>query len=802
MNTRSHFITLATALLLFSGLLGMRTAGVADDATPADPVSALQTQQQALETQLTTVKTQLHQALVEQYRTAQALNPAPITAMQFYLPHLKQAPVIDGVIDDKEWAGAIAVPISGDGCLIARPGAVFYLGWDGDSLYVAQRYPLLPFETPVRLNREPGHGNVDSGDTRVELFIDRNSNGSVPSPCRYQFVGNAVGNQWEREEQYAIGQNRLGWGGAWQYKQRVTPDGKYWEAEMAIPRKTLFQLDPLHDGEVCRLGLATDPMYNYPRSGFDGWSIPATLKDDTPEIRLAHPEKSLNGKRVAFDLSITNTTAAPFTAEVVARLMKVGAKADEPPVYEYKSPTPVTLDPDGHSDVNVDAGFITVEEHTPYTLAIMVLREGKSVYTWSTTVRYGDAGNTIGLDYHPDPNPWHAWCAYAPLSNFVKLGVDKYDLPNAGAVKKVRYRITPLSSSDLIANGEFGVFNYDRAETRVSLPDNLAAGSYKCTLTLLDDAGAGLGEQTTTFERKDNFKLRWLDNHIGDNDRVLKPFTPLSVQDGVIRGYAKTITLAGTGLPATITARGIRLLASPIYLRGQWHNEPFSVEGVRKAPIEGDLSETQVNYSARGTGGPLQVKTEYHLEYDGTAKITLHLTPLVKGGRAELDYLQLVIPFTQDGAGYMMVNGLDSRFANRVGPIPGAGTTGTVWTSRDVPGQQMTVGSFIPVVHVGNRSSGLTWFSDSDQGWWPSEKKPAIEMARTADGRIDLIFNLASEPVEFGGERVITFGLCTVPTRPSSDYKSPLCMPGFGLDQQTGKWDPRPARNASTRAST
>ncbi len=88
----------------------------------------------------------------------------------------------------------------GYGSLIERPNAVFYLGWDAENLYVAQRYPLLPNEKPIRLNREPKRDNVGFGETCVELYVDRKGFGSIASPCRYQFMGNASGNQWDRED--------------------------------------------------------------------------------------------------------------------------------------------------------------------------------------------------------------------------------------------------------------------------------------------------------------------------------------------------------------------------------------------------------------------------------------------------------------------------------------------------------------------------------------------------------------------------------------------------------------------------
>lgn len=788
MNTMPRIAPLVKGFLVLLALLATVAVLAQGDAN-ADRINALQKMQVDLDAQALATKQQLQQALVEQYRAKKTAAPVALTDMQFSIPRLKAPPTIDGAIDEQEWAGAVAVPVSGYGSLIERPNSVFYLGWDPDFLYVAQRYPFLPNEKPARLNREPKRDNVGYGETCVEFFVDRKSSGSHTSRCRYQFMGNASGNRWEREDQFEIGQNWVGWDGEWQYKQRITADGKYWEVEMAIPRKTLYQADPIKDGDVWWLGMATDPMYNFPWSGWYGWNIPATFRSDMPEIRLAHPERTItHGKRLAFDMGITNTTTQPFTATVVGRLTTPGAKPEDVPLV-FKT-LQVTLAPGQHQDLHVDELADKLKDLTPYTLSVIVLKEGKSIYTWSNGVQFNSPDNKAGLEYKPDPNPWRVWSAYAPLSNFVKVGVDKYDLPNRDEVKKATYRITAEGKDTVLSSGEITTFNYEVGEQKIPLPASMAPGKYDCTVTLLNDAGGELGTRKLSFERKDPKQFRWLKNRIGEEDVLLKPFEPLSMKDGVIHGYQKEITLAGTGLPATIKARETNLLSSPIYLRGQWRGEPFTVEGIKKSLHLDTASKTQVNYLARAAGGPLLVNTDYHLEYDGTAKITLHLKPAQKDTRVQLDALQLVIPFTKEASTYMMANGLDFRASNRVGKIPGEGKVGTVWSSRDVPYQKMTVGSFVPIVHVGNRSCGLTWFAGNDQGWWPSEKKPAIEMVRTDDGRIDLVCNFASEPVEFGDERVITFGLCTVPTRPGSDYKGACVVPGFGFEEETGKWDP------------
>ena len=66
------------------------------------------------------------------------------TVPSFVIPYAFHKPVIDGKIDEKEWAGAFSINALQACGIPAVNGlqARFWLMWDEDNLYVAMRSPL------------------------------------------------------------------------------------------------------------------------------------------------------------------------------------------------------------------------------------------------------------------------------------------------------------------------------------------------------------------------------------------------------------------------------------------------------------------------------------------------------------------------------------------------------------------------------------------------------------------------------------------------------------------------------------
>jgi len=762
-------------------------AGSAGRAEDGPEVKSLKDNVATLEQELLNAK----RALAEKLKTdlaERAKGSGDITKPQFLIP--KKTPVIDGVVNDEEWAGCVGVPITtGIFGMMERPSSYFWLGWDEENFYVAQRLPMREGEKPLRCNREPKHDNVHCSETSIEVYVDRKEHGSHGSKCRYQFMGNAVGNQWDREDQYEIGQNFIGWDGEWQYKQRLTPDGKFWEAEIAIPRKTVYQKEPLKNGDLWWIGLATNLHRPMCFSGFYGWKIAATFVDSVPEIRLFYPERGLPGKRMSFDMTVRNTTGQKFEGSLIARLWgNHGPKGEC--VTEFEKTLPVSVEPGMEQKLAMDEAMDQAKDGIAYTISIMVVKpDGKSVYTWSYPIKYNIPENKAGLSYEPDTAPFPMAIAYNPLSNYVRVAVDKYDMPNPEMIKLAKIKVVPEGKDKILATGQIDKFEFEKGQTCLPVPADLDPGKYDVAVELVDKEGKLARANKMTFERKDHAReFPWLNSKIGEDDVLLRPFTPLSVDDDIIHAYKKEITLNGVGLPAKIKSADVELLASAVELRGVSDGKPFVIASSRKTASEEDVSETVVEFTGKGSGGPLSIKTKYRLEYDGTAKITLTMAPAEDGKKAKLDSLQLVIPFTKAGATHMMANGMDFRLSNMMKYVPEK--LGVVWTSKEVPYQKMTVGSFVPIVFLGNLSSGITWFAASDKGWWPSDAKPATEIVRTAEGPVEMIFNLASESVEFVEPREIVFGLHVAPSRPISPYRSPTVVVSFGGEKESGRWDP------------
>lgn len=750
-------------------------------AIAADSLPALTGKQEELTRELAQVTERLR-ALRRAQREEAARKGLPPEQTQFCIPRLSRPPTIDGTIQNEEWRGAIAVPLVTGlyTSLFLRPGGTFYLGWDADNVYFAQRLPLRPGERPKRLCRAPGTDQVSPMETSVEVWVDRKSNGSHPSPCRWQFMGNASGNRYEREEQYAIGQNFIGWSGQWRFQQSVSPDGRHWDTEIAIPRSTVYQAAPLQEGDVWWLGLATNLQYPHAFSGFYGFKIPATLREASPEIRLRDPQQSLLLPGVAADLAIRNTTPQTLTGEVRVLLTP---KQGEPALDKS---WPFTLAP------GADLA-LPIREKGPaagqYSLAIMVLANGKSLYTWAHSIRYDAPEIRTGLEYTPDPNPFVLEAAYNPLADYLRAGVDIFDSPERQKVAQALLAVTG-PDGETVATAAVTAFPYGKGQTKIALPAGLATGTYRCEARLADAAGTTLATAATSFERRDPREFPWLDNRIGEADVVAQPFSPLTVAGPVIGAYAKQITLAGSALPEQIVAREVALLRAPIALRGSAAGRPFGL-AAEPLPRPGEHSATHADFTGNAAGGPLRVAIATRWEYDSTARYTLELQP-AGDTPARFDELQVVIPFSAAAAQSYMATGVNMRLSTTIASLPKKGQEVTAWRATDMPYQEMTVGSFVPFIWIGNRRAGLTWFADSDQGWWPSERRPAAEILAHADGSADLVLNLASEAVTLTGPRRIEFGLNVNPVRAvTPDWPG---MVTFGSLTEMGRWDPAKQR--------
>ena len=148
--------------------------------------------------------------------------------------HVTEAPVIDGVLDDRMWQDAMAFtgfvqaePSEG------RPGSEateVRILYDDDAIYVGvvchDRDPSLIVTTDTR--RDAGLGAMDSFQMIFDTFRDQ-QNGFV-------FGTNAAGIQYDAQVRDQ-GDPEASWDGSWDVRTSVTATG--WNAEFRIPLRTL-----------------------------------------------------------------------------------------------------------------------------------------------------------------------------------------------------------------------------------------------------------------------------------------------------------------------------------------------------------------------------------------------------------------------------------------------------------------------------------------------------------------------------------------------------------------------------------
>lgn len=142
-------------------------------------------------------------------------------------------PVIDGVLDDPAWAGAVVIsdlhqvePVE-----FAEPSerTEFLLVYDEDAMYFGVRaFDSSPDEIIARVLRQ---GEGLRGEDRVRILLGPFNDG------RSGFVFLLNANSVRLEAIYKDGNFEREWTGIWQGQASVTEDG--WVAEIRVPFKTL-----------------------------------------------------------------------------------------------------------------------------------------------------------------------------------------------------------------------------------------------------------------------------------------------------------------------------------------------------------------------------------------------------------------------------------------------------------------------------------------------------------------------------------------------------------------------------------
>jgi hypothetical protein len=380
------------------------------------------------------------------------------------------------------------------------------------------------------------------------------------------------------------------------------------------------------------------------------------------------------------------------------------------------------------------------------------------------------APNTKPGDLLKEPDGLELRFGYFPTANKLRLLVLQADL-----FTRWEARLSKPPSKEVLRQWD-GPLPFPKAGLTLDAPA-LDEGTYVLAVTLVAKDGRRR-EFQRTFERK---RFPWENNPAGRDRMVLPPFTPLQADEvrRTVSCVLRRHELGKTGLWDQVTSQGRPLLAAPMRLE-------IKAAGKTNLAQSGELEfSEQAPDRVRGhitwTAGPVKGETDFDFDYDGMARITLHLA----ASDVQLDRMQLVIPMRSDEALLMhpVTDLLRFHYAGRIPDGQGRlweyggrlkqvrytetgqpGPDGKVWDSRHV-GRHQLPAPFVPYVWMGGPERGICWFAENDRDMSLDPARPSLEI-RKDEAVTSLIVRLVNKPVVLKRPRTIVFGLMATPAKP------------------------------------
>ena len=657
----------------------------------------------------------------------------------FTVPYAAQKPTIDGAVNADEWKNALSVDaLQGTDKKLSGRRARFWITWDEDNLYLAMRSPLRAGERPIQGQRGPGDLPVVMDDS-YEFWFDAKTRSPDGQPVFFQFISNFAGATFDSLQEPAVGNMRLGWKSGWQPKNRLTPDNN-WEMEVAIPRASIYKETPFSDGYELRALLARNfkrPWEQNSVGGIAAFNVSDSyarfrFEKNAPALNFAVDGDPATGA-LGFDLSASKAVKWSFQSDAVAT--KSGALAAG---EILKLPALDNVAKTGNWRVSVaDDG-------------------GEKLLDWSAPRAWGsaenqpfdDKGDRVDLALQLDP-----------VSDVLQI---KGDFINYDARADLKKNIVSVEDAGgkTVARKEVDLSDLAYVSDEIALP-NFKAGDYKARLESFDARGKLVLERDQKFSKQDNAAFAWWNTKAGDIEKVIAPWTPVQLDGAVTSVWGRQMRTGAAGLPVQINTRDKNLLSAPAYLEATLPDgKKVRAQGLKLETISSQPQRAVLKATSQIVG--VTVETLVSVEFDGLYQVEMRLDPRQP---MKLNGLKLVIPLDSDVAKYIHACGEGIRYGYYYGDLDQT-KTGRIWDSTQVDSQPMAVGSFIPYLWIGNPDGGLCWFADSDQGWTPDNKTPAIEVRRDSKNSTDLVLNLVSSAQTLDKPRNIKFGLQATPVKP------------------------------------
>ena len=688
---------------------------------------------------------------------------------RFNIPKTSKPPTIDGRIEPGEWKDSVQLMgMVWTSSLGYRDRPVsFRVAWDDKYIYISHRIDVLTGKTPFlkRTRRETYDTGVVWDDSiEVGLFLHERNRLANEEASYLKFIINSFGAGEYMKNYPSIGQVLFNWTPKFQIASQIVTDSEgkaWWEQEIAMSLDDLQMKVPHKAGDKVGIGLfsvAHNPTafqwLDFPSATghLEHYGFPKAVLTDTAPYVQVEEISGLHDEKLSFKSVVYNPSDAPVKVDasiVVQHGPKVNAKGAaqvgahgelEAPEEAFKEER--VLEIPARGSVRFDAakglpGLQSADKGMGFLRVSLVKQGGEPVYTFACNFSGKDKKYATPVEYKPFLGNR---VDFTQDKGLLYLSVDTFDAPIEADAKPTgaTYKVVAEDGKE-IASGSMKYFANGLYNDFLELGD-LPLGKYDVNLALVDASGKELATAKRKITKKDFAKefSAWWNNKIGNTEKVLKPFEPLQVKQG--KGPAPEIActrrvyqFGSLGLPVQIEANGGPVLVAParivVTVDGKEHVLPTdrAVKVTSKKDWRVDFEAAPVTvagvtFSATGW-----------MEQDGLVELALTYAPEKPGTSVAVEGLRIEWPVVEDPAGdYMACMGQGNNYSARtIGAVPKQ--EGQVWNTRDdigIVGSGRRVGNFLGNLWVGSDRRGLFWCADSDRGWEPDGRVPALAVKR------------------------------------------------------------------------
>lgn len=328
--------------------------------------------------------------------------------------------------------------------------------------------------------------------------------------------------------------------------------------------------------------------------------------------------------------------------------------------------------------------------------------------------------------------------------------------------------------------------NFSKEEQAMKIPYLKGTSGYKYILDLYatEPDGKEINSGVFKFERR---HFAWENNTLGKTDTVYSPYTSVKAQGRNVSVVLRKYQMNGFGLWDKVISKGKNILAGPIVIKWTTKNGEGKWERI-STPELIKTKPTYAIYSSSATAQPIQIRTISKVEFDGTMKVKMHISPGSLPQKIDRIYIDIPIKEKYAPLFHEVVDGPRINYAGwlpqinqKIIHLPGSmlGLTkapklsiqqdqGIVWNSTQAQRSGKWLDSFVSYIWLGGEERGIAFFGDNDKGWYTikdGNKTPIQEIIRQGNAVVLRIY-LADHPVILKHSTSLVFGLDVSPTKP------------------------------------